>query len=364
MSMRSWIAPFLALPLGCAAQGLAPFVTPLDHFMAFERGRFREVEPRKPQQVVHAGDRIVYLDDQGRLKFRSEKSTTPGDRSGALTLIGGGAQVAFTDGTRLGIARSTGSLMLSNDATGVRVTDSLVVWHDREHGELKVCAHNNVYTVAPITSDTAATRWQAGANTLTFHDRRSRTIQVFYRGKVSELCDSSDVFRVSCGGDVVAYWDPGPRRFMVMDHDARKVLEEFAPIDFRAGDGLLAYTDALVSFNLYRSGTSVKVLDHQPTRYWVKDSTVVFVDRGMFWTVEQGRAEVVEEYVPEQWEVDGGSIVYLDLNREIREYHHGRRALLSREARIARFERYGDVVLYRNELGTLKAAWNGRVHEY
>ena len=352
------------LPVLGMTQDLAPFITPLDHFMVFERGRFREVEPRKPQQFVVAGDRIVYVDDQGRLKFYAEKNVTTTERDGPFALTGSRSQVVFTSGSRLGIARATGSLMLSNDAGDVSVSDSLVAWHDRTSGNLNVCWHNDVFTVATIAPDAEGPQWQIGPNTMSCFDRSARTLFLFYRGRITELCDSSDFARVACGGDVVAYWDGGQRRFLAMDHGQRTVLEEFEPVDFQAGDGVVAYNDALVTFNVYRSGAAQRVLDHMPTKYWVKDSTVVFVDRGMFWTEENGKPEVVEEFVPEQWEVHGGSIVYLSLNREIMEYRHGRRDMLSRDAAIARFERFGNTVLYRNQLGALKALWKGRVYEY
>ena len=364
MNIRAIAAACCMIPAWGTAQDLAPFITPLDHFMAFERGRFREVESRKPQQFVVAGDRIVYVDDQGRLKFYAEKNVTTTEREGPFTLIGSRGQVVFTSGSRLGIARATGSLMLSNDAADVSVSDSLVAWYDRASGKLNVCWRNDVFPAARIAGDAGLPQWQIGPNTMTFFDRSVRTAFLFYRGRITELCDSSDFGRVSCGGDVVAYWDGGQRRFMVMDHGERTVLEEFEPVDFQAGDGVVVYNDALVTFNVYRNGASQRLLDHMPTKYWVKDSTVVFVDRGMFWTEENGKPEVVEEFVPEQWEVHNGSIVYLSLNREIMEYRHGRREMLSRDASIARFDRFGNAVIYRNQLGTLKVLWKGRVYEF
>ena len=355
---------------GCAyavissAQDIAPIMTDLDRFVVFDRGRFKEIEPRRPLHLVVAGDRIVYTDDRGALKVYADGKATTVNGARADTLLGSNVQVMLLDGTRSGIVRATGPLMLSEDAGDVSVSDSLVAWHDRGTGSLNVCWRNTIFPVADIARDSERPQWQLGRNTFTCYDHAARKILMFYRGKLDVLCDSSDVGRVSCGGDIVAYFDGGEQRFCAMERGGRVVLEEVPPIDFKAGDGLIAYNDVTLAFKVHQRGGTHRVLDHMPTQYWVRDSTIVFVDGGMLWTVEQGEAVVIEEYVPEQWSIHQGTIVYLDLNREIRSFQHGHRDLLSREARIARFDHFGNTVRYRNEQGFIKVAWKGRVYEY
>ena len=151
---------------GLRAQDIAPIITPLDRFVVFDKGRFKELEPRKPLQVVVAGDRIVYTDDRGMLKVYAEGRVTTVKGERADSLLGSHVQVALLDGSRLGIARATGSLTLSENAGDVSVSDSLVAWHDRGTGTLNVCWHNHIFPVADISKDSERPQWQLGHNTV------------------------------------------------------------------------------------------------------------------------------------------------------------------------------------------------------
>ena len=346
------------------AQDLAPFTTPLDHFVVFDRGRFVELEPRKPQQVVVTRDRVVYTDDRGQLKIYSGEEVRTVDRNVGHDLLGSDGLVAYTTGPRLSLARATGPVVLSENASELSVGDSLVSYHDHMTGKLMLAWRNKVFQVADMVRTTDPPKWTTGRNIFTCFDRDTRSLQVFHRGKLTTLVDSLDAVRVALGSDLVAYFSHADQRFHVHHDMADQVLEEFQPIDFLAGDGLVAYTDATLNFKCWVRGRVTSLLDHAPTKYWVQDSVLLFVDRGMWWTMKDDVPEVIEPYVPEQWSVDGATVVYLDLNREVRSYRRGARKSVSREAAIGRFEHYGNAVLYRNELNILKVAWKGKIREY
>lgn len=352
--------------IAVASQGLVPFTTSTDRFIVFDNGRFVELEPRKPVQVSLAGDRLAYLDDQGGLKVYYEQGDTRRIREdGPLELRSSGATLAFSAGDRLGTVKAGAPVMLSNHAGDIAASDSLIVWHDRESGMLDLWWKGNVYPVTDAGGTIEPPQWWLGRNTFAWYRHRAGSIQAFHRGRWVELADSCDMAEVACGGDIVAFWDDHDQRFKLFDHGRQKALEDFRPVDFQVGDGVLAYTTATLKFRVYQDGTSVDVLDHRPTRYWVQDSVVVYVDRGYFWTVLDGRAEVVEEYVPEQWSVHRGTITYLSLNREILSYQRGERHDRSKgDAAIQRYEAFGDAVLYRDQNNTIKVAWKGRVWEY
>lgn len=342
-----------------------PFTTATDRFMLFDHGRFVELEPRKPRQVALAGERLVYVDDQGALKVYYERGDTRRIREdGEAKLVSTGATIVFTIGQRLGMVKAGAPVMLSNEATNIGTSDSLIVFSDGGSDMLHLWWKGNVYPITALGDTVDPPEWRLGRNTFTCYAHTTGTIQAFQRGRLFELADSCDAALVACGGDAIAYWDDGPDRFMLYWHGHRKALEEFKPIDFQAGDGVLAYTDATLKFRACVDTSCTRILDHRPTTYWVHDSLVLFVDKGMLWTVEKGEAVVVENHIPEQWSVHGATLYYLNLNRELRSYRRGDRRDLSTDAAIPAFERWGDALLYRDANGITKVAWQGRVWEY
>ncbi|HRF81960.1 MAG TPA: hypothetical protein PL070_17935, partial [Flavobacteriales bacterium] len=105
--------------------------------------------------------------------------------------------------------------------------------------------------------------------------------------------------------------------------------------------------------------------DSMPAQYWVKDRMLLYLWAGrlMLWT-EQGAMEV-ERYVPEQWQVHGDRLVYLDINRELRSMHiSGKREQLATESNISRFDLYGDAVVYPSPAGGVVVVCNRKRYTY
>jgi hypothetical protein len=90
----------------------------------------------------------------------------------------------------------------------------------------------------------------------------------------------------------------------------------------------------------------------------VQDSVITWVAGGKWYTEEKGEAVLLEPYVPERWEVNGSTIVYLNLDRELRSYSKGERVNISREPNIERFDVNGSLVTWTTSLG-LTRAWDG-----
>jgi hypothetical protein len=71
----------------------------------------------------------------------------------------------------------------------------------------------------------------------------------------------------------------------------------------------------------------------------------------------------VEPYVPESWWVEGGVLTYLDLDRGIRQWRSGARAVLAPGMATRRFEVHGDVVVWTGTDGVVRCWWRGRAYE-
>jgi hypothetical protein len=243
------------------------------------------------------------------------------------------------------------------------VQDSLVAYHDELGRTLSVYWRGQMIPLADVLMASEAPQWNAGANTLTFYNRDTRQVLLFYRGGTEILCESADYARVSCGGDVVAYMDDTDDLFKVFDHGERIELEPFAPIDFRAGQGIVGYTSATAALRCYMDHQVYSLSEYMPTAYYVQDSLITWVETGVWKTFNAGKVDVIERFVPESWQVQGAKVVYQDLNRELRMYHRGKRTVITKEAGVRNFQLHGDAVVWESNSGTVKVWWKGKVYE-
>ena len=346
------------------AQGLAPFTTQLDRLYAFDKGVFHELSSRKPSMVRNIGGRLLYLTEAGDLVLYEEGRMQTIERGTRPNVIASDGMAAFYIGNTLKVIGTNGAKAVAYNCTDFNVQDSLIAFHDNAQHILGIYWKKQVLTVADVLSDSDRPQWLAGPNTFLFYDHDRRTIYLTYRGETFELCRSTDFARVSAGGDIVAYVSGDDQTFHVYDHGQDNMVHDFAPRNFQAGDGLVGFIDVNGALKCYNNSMVYDVSDFAPDQYWVQDSLLLFVEQGMLKVFRGDRIEIIERFVPEKWQVFGGLLVYLDLNRTVRSWQAGKRTQLSKEASIASFELHRDVVLWRSNSGSVKVWWQGKTYEH
>ncbi|QQR87123.1 MAG: hypothetical protein IPJ76_02535 [Flavobacteriales bacterium] len=355
----------LAASVASMAQGLAPFNSQLDRFWVFDNGSFHELNNRKPGMVRVVGDRVVFLTEAGDLAlYEAGGRTQTLERGTRPQVIAGDGMAGFKVANTLKVIGTNGAKSIAYNVADFSVQDSLIAFHDNAQHVLGIYWKNQVVTVADVMADSDRPQWLVGPNTLLFYDHERRTIYLTYRGETTELCRTSDFASVSAGTDIVAYVNGDDRTFHVYDKGQDNTVADFPPRNFKAGDGVVAFTDVNGALRAYSGGMVYDVSDFAPEQYWVQDSLLLFVEQGLLKVFAGGKLEVVERYVPEKWQVFGGWLVYLDLNRTLRSWSPRGRVQLSKEASIASFELYRDAVVWRSNMGAVKVWWNGKVHEH
>jgi hypothetical protein len=101
-----------------------------------------------------------------------------------------------------------------------------------------------------------------------------------------------------------------------------------------------------------------------PSGYWVQDSLLIYLDDGRLRLYRPEGPITVEEYVPERWQVHGGDLIYLDINRELHGIIGGERVRLGDEANIPSFDLFGGSVLYRSPTRMTTIIRNGRTYTF
>ena len=91
---------------------------------------------------------------------------------------------------------------------------------------------------------------------------------------------------------------------------------------------------------------------------------MLFVRGNALHLFDGSHAQRVERYVPERWQVEGGRLVYLDIDRALRGIVHGERVRFGTEANIRDFELFGDAVMYPSPTGLVTIIRRNRTYTF
>lgn len=371
--MRStWllIVPFVLPAMRTQAQTAVPFITTGDRFGVFQAGTFVPLEQHRPLATWPMGDRLAYATADGRLMLfmdgRVSTLTTglPADAAALHEQVKASrTMIAWRQGATLQVTRTDRPTGLGREVGAFSVHDSLVVFHDLADGVLSVYWKGRSFPVADVARTSEAPQWKAGPNTLVFHDRSSRKLHLCYRGELSVLCDSADYALVSPGLDMVAYVDDAAGVFRIFHRGRTRDVEQLRPVRFVAGDGLVAYLSATGAFRVCTADVVQELTRSFPTDFFVQDSVVTWVDNGKWYTYNGTAVDILEPYVPESWQVRGSTIVYPDLDRELRAYRMGVRTEVDRRSDLRSYQLLEDAVVRVGMDGTVRVRWAGQVYE-
>lgn len=364
-------APVIGLVLlawqGAFAQTvLMPFIGPTERTMAFVDGRFVEVDPRPSSNMHVLGDALLFQDHAGALIHYAavEGRRTVLETRAPDELHVAGTRAAWRMGDTLKVLRAGAGVTVATGVGRFEVSDSLLVAHDSVAHELLAFWRGQRFTIAEVAQGSERPQWSLGGNSLVVYDRGRGVMELFHRGVQRVLADSIATGLVVTGTDLVAHWDDAQRSFMAHGPGHERVLSGLRPVSAQAGRGIVAWVDGTLKLRVWDGAQVTTLTDSMPARYWVQDDHVVYHWQGRTLWWSGGELTEVEAYVPEQWQLSGDRFIYLDINRELRAIHKGKRSRLGNEAAITSFSAHGEAVLYTSPAGPITIHAKGRTYTY
>lgn len=349
------------------AQGPVPFVSDLERTMLFVEGRFLEVDAR-PARTMHVlNDGLLFTDHAERLCLFSYEAHNvqvleprPLDQ-----LQVSGDRAAWIMGDSLFTLRGGRAHLLARGVQRFQLSDSLIVLQDSAEHELAVIWRGRRSPLATVEHGSETPQWAQGVNTVSFYDRSRRTLSIFERGELRTLATDTDPGAVVPGNGIVGFWD-GARDEFVGDAGRGPVkLSGMRPINAQAGDGIVAFVDGTLKLKAWRGGEVHTLTDSMPAQYEVRDQVLVYPWAGRLMLLGEAGPVEVEPYIPEQWEVSGDLLVYLDLNRTIRGIRtNGERVRFGNESGVDGFRLFGTTVIYRSPSGPFTIADERRSYRF
>jgi hypothetical protein len=158
---------------------------------------------------------------------------------------------------------------------------------------------------------------------------------------------------------MLAYISAADQKFRVFYQGAIIVLEDFPPASYEVGDGIVAYTDHTGRFKIFSDGIVREISSFGPDFYQIRNRIVLFGEQGYFKAYCDDRTYVLEHYVPTEWKASWNTIVYRDINGNLKVFRDGVTRILTYDL-IEEINLYRDVIVVNKGMNNCNVYYQGR----
>lgn len=344
------------------AQQLAAYNDYMKRFWVFEGGITQQIEYIEILDYQVGGYLIAYIDNGSSLKVyrsgRTEKLIT----GAPIVYKATDYLLGYSIYEQLNVYDNGDVKVLSTQADGYMVQDSLIAWYNRISKTIQVYYDEQIFTIEDGLIYSPLSSFKLGDNTLAYIQSSTQEFKLFYQGEVIVLGSFIGDIIYEAGRDIVAYVDLQDQSFSVFFKGEVIKLESFQPKSFKVGDGFLVYVDNLGQLKYFDGGEIVTLTNYEPSFYDVEDFVVVFEEQGFFKTYSNGQVYIIERYIPIQYRIDWNTIAYLDQTQFVKAFKHGERMDVSNEI-VKEIQLIRDLIVFVTGRNRVKIYFMGQLFE-
>ncbi len=343
------------------AQHLAAFSDVQNHFYVFDAGATKQLENLKIQSYKVGGNHLAYIDNSGDLKVYYNGEVYELDNAGAsMKYYATDYLLGYKYLDFLKVFDRGKIKILSTAVEGYVVQDSLITWYDRITKRVNIYYKGKIETLEDGLLDFPFERLKSGDNTLAYVTTVDNKFKVFWAGDTWILDEFGEYITFKTGKNIVAFMDEPRNIFKVFYRGEVFELEYYRPQSFEVGDDLLVYVDDMGNLKSFNKGITTTLLSHKPEYYEVKDEMMIFVDQGYFKTHCNGTIQIIERYVPEKYVLDWNSIAYIDDNRNVQVVQYCEKHMVTYEL-VTDLEMNRNLIMYKTGPNTNRIYYFGQV---
>ncbi|MBN2482250.1 MAG: hypothetical protein JXB19_10940 [Bacteroidales bacterium] len=347
---------FFLLPVcSISGQHLAAFEDNQNRFYIFDDGVVTQAEYLPVKSYSIGGACILYVDSRNHLKmyYNGSISTLEVNSVAAYQAFDFLAVYSFAGVVR--IIENGAITTVSTNAVQYEAEDSLVAFYDRSRALLAVYYQNTVSALEDGIAGRSYSGLVCGDNIVAYVSSITDDLKAFYQGEVVVVEPYFSGTRYQAGKDILVYLNDSDQKLKVFYRRSVYELEDFAPVSFQAGDGIVAYIDHTGAFKIFSNGRITEISGFAPDFYRVYDRIVVFGEQGYFKAWYKDNVYNLENYIPSEWHAEWNSIVYRDINRNVKVFRDGKHEVLT-------YDLIEDIQLYRDIIVVNKGMNNYNVY--
>jgi hypothetical protein len=341
------------------SQNLAAFNDNMDHFWVFDRGQIKQLEDLKVTDFSVGGTCMLYKDNRNHLKMYYNGEVTELEVNNISDFVALDYLAVYSYAGIIRIIENGAVKTINTHSLKYIAEDSLVAFYDDVQSFLAAYYRDKIYRLEDGLVGQEPSAFRCGDNIIAYISTRTGDFNVFYQGNTYNLESFVSENTFKAGKDVVAYVNDADQKFKVFYRGETRVIEDFPPISFKTGDGIVAYVDNTERFKLFMEGEVIDLSSSMPGFYDVENQLVVFEEQGYFKTWYKNRLYELENYIPAKWKAQWNTIVYLDQNRNIRIFRDGENKVLTYDI-VEDLELNRDIIIVNKGLNNYNIYYNGK----
>lgn len=362
--MKKAILILVATAMICQlqAQQLAAYNDNMKRFWAFEAGLTYQLEYLEIMDYQIGGYLIAYINNGSTLKIYRNGETEELITGAPIIYEATDYLLGYSIYEQLNVYDNGDIKVLSTQAEGYVVQDSLIAWYNRISKNIQVYYNEEVYTVEDGLIYNPLKSFKLGDNTFAYIQSSTQEFKLFYQGEIIVLDHFVENLVYQTGRDIVAFMDIPDQAFKVFYRGEVITLESFQPKSFQVGDGVLVYVDNLGQLKYFDGGEVVVLTTFEPQFYSVHDFVMVFEEQGFFKTYYNGQVYVIERFIPARWLIDWNTIAYLDQTNFVKSFKQGEHNMVSHEI-VKEFSLHRDLIIFVEGRNRVKIYFMGQLFD-
>lgn len=316
----------LVLSLTSLSQEVFPYMDNMEFMRSFKDGSSTQVEHIPPHDLKYSEEIIAYMDHKNDLFiFDGKEKELLSNMANSYKI--GYNLCAWNTGPIIYVWENGKKQILTRFGRNYLVSDSLVVFDD--HMENAICAYYNdsIYTLFKSV-DVPQMPTYVGSNSVAFKGNGD-IYYTFISGKILELGVINDYIVFAPGANKIAFNDPFNQSFAVAHKNEIIDLESIMVKDYKAGWDIIAYRDLNENLICYTNGELIELSNYNAYNYTVFRNTVVWNEAGLFFVYDGEQKFEIANYIPDEYKIRDGIVVFRDLNGGVSIYEKGEVKVIS-----------------------------------
>jgi len=163
------------------------------------------------------------------------------------------------------------------------------------------------------------------------------------------------------GNNLVAYLNEY-NEFYIYDNEYSAQLENYPPEKVYVSNEFVAYIDDDNEFKIYYRGNVEDIDINAVDIIAIKDDIIVWADgNGYFYYWQDGEKILLENYTPQEVQIDLNHIVYADYDGRLKGVYNGKKVEYTDEI-VESFDLFGNVLRYQPNRRDTRFYWKGKTY--
>jgi hypothetical protein len=341
------------------AQQLAAYQDNQHRFYIFDDGRTLQAEYLPAKNFSIGGTCLLYTDSKSHLKMYSKGEISTLEVSTPNNFVALDYLAVYNIGGIVKIIENGKVTTISTNAVQYLADDSLVTFYDSSRELLAAYYKGTIHILEDGLAGRPIAGFQSGDNLVAYVSSRTRDFKIFYHGENRTIEPFLSGGHFKAGRDIVAYINLSDMKFRIFSSGEVFLAEEFKPESWQVGDGIVAYVDNTGSFKFFEGGVSETISSFPPDFYLVRNRLVIYGEQGYLKVWYNNRSYTLESFIPDEWKADWNTIVYRDLNRNVKIFSKGVSKVLTYDLAES-IDLYRDLVLVNKGMNNYNVYYKGK----